>query len=156
MPDLNQLWKEAKASDGGSELPDGKYHCRINDVECKESKNGNFGISWDFAVLESNRRIFKWSRLRTNENDEFLVDVGWLKKDLETLGLECESFDVLESVLNMAVDKHVLVEIVTKNGGFRHVGILENLTKTTRTNQKPKSSQKQSQHEKTDDDDIPF
>lgn len=127
MINLNAIWKETETYTGttGGELPDGKYQCYINEVEMRESKSGNLGISWDFIEQKTKKHIFKWSRLRANEADNFKNDVGWLKKDLKTLDLECESFDLLDSVLRMAIGKYVMIDIVTKNNGYRNIEIVD-------------------------------
>jgi hypothetical protein len=148
MSTLNELWTQTQSSEStGSykELPDGEYQCLINDVELRESKSGNTGISWDFLVQNSNRHIFKWSRLPSNPPQAFQESVKWLKRDLQTLDLQCESFDALESTLKMAIGMFVKVEIVTKDNQYRNIYIVEKIEKALKQNQSPQV-----------DDDVPF
>jgi hypothetical protein len=124
MTDLNTLWNEADpGAPKGNELADGIYDCTLRNVGIRESKKGNTGVAWDFTDNRSGSQIFKWSRLRAGVPKDFIIDAGWLKEDMNVLGLACGGFDEVERTLQTMIGATVRVEIETKDNGYRNIKI---------------------------------
>lgn len=117
---LDETWKNTEVTDDNrSEIPDGKYLCRVEEVELKESKAGKPMLAQRLLILDGKykgRKLFRNSMLVTEEN------VKYLKKDLITLGIELERLSDLPNHLNSLLDIEVQVTVKTK-GEYQNVWI---------------------------------
>lgn len=104
LSEYDNVWGTTKAPESNTEeVPDGKYLATIDRVEWKESKNGNRYLSWGLKVTEgqhTGRYVWKRSMLNNAQS------LGFLKKDLETIGLHLEKLSDLnlELLLNLPVN----------------------------------------------------
>lgn len=117
---LDESWKNATVDDDNrSEIPDGKYMCRIESVELKESKSGKPMLTQELRIIDgkfSKRKLFRNSLLVTEEN------VKYLKKDLHTLGIHLDRLSDLPDHLSSLLDIEVQVTVKTK-GEYQNVWI---------------------------------
>lgn len=117
---LDESWKNATVDDDNrSEIPDGKYMCRIESVELKESKSGKPMLAQELRIIDgkfSKRKLFRNSLLVTEEN------VKYLKKDLHTLGIHLDRLSDLPDHLSSLLDIEVQVTVKTK-GEYQNVWI---------------------------------
>jgi hypothetical protein len=78
------------------EVPDGKYHARIESVRLETSQKGDPMIKFDLEVLSGShagRHIFKNSVITQ-------ASLPYVKGDLRTLGLELSKFSELSGRLD--------------------------------------------------------
>lgn len=130
MTDLQRLqddYAKAQPASGGAELPDGTYQAEVTRAELKRSKKGNLMLSWTFRVLApeeyAKRLIFHQNMLQTAEN------MGWLKKDLATAGVELPEITGLSGILNTLLGRVLEVKRETR-GEFTNVYLQALLAKS--------------------------
>lgn len=90
------------------EVPDGKYHARIESVRLETSQKGDPMIKFDLEVLSGShagRHIFKNSVITQ-------ASLPYVKGDLRTLGLELSKFSELSGRLDELLD--VTLEITKR------------------------------------------
>jgi hypothetical protein len=93
------------------EVPDGKYHARIESVRLETSQKGDPMIKFDLEVLSgahAGRHIFKNSVITQ-------ASLPYVKGDLRTLGLELSKFSELSGRLDELLD--VTLEITKRTRG---------------------------------------
>jgi len=93
------------------EVPDGKYHARIESVRLETSQKGDPMIKFDLEVLSGShagRHIFKNSVITQ-------ASLPYVKGDLRTLGLELSKFSELSGRLDELLD--VTLEITKRTRG---------------------------------------
>ena len=93
------------------EVPDGKYHARIESVRLETSQKGDPMIKFDLEVLSgahAGRHIFKNSVITQ-------ASLPYVKGDLRTLGLELSKFSELSGRLDELLD--VALEITKRTRG---------------------------------------
>jgi hypothetical protein len=93
------------------EVPDGKYHARIESVRLETSQKGDPMIKFDLEVLSgahAGRHIFKNSVITQ-------ASIPYVKGDLRTLGLELSKFSELSGRLDELLD--VALEITKRTRG---------------------------------------
>jgi len=93
------------------EVPDGKYHARIESVRLETSQKGDPMIKFDLEVLSGShagRHIFKNSVITQ-------ASLPYVKGDLRTLGLELSKFSELSVRLDELLD--VTLEITKRTRG---------------------------------------
>ncbi len=93
------------------EVPDGKYHARIESVRLETSQKGDPMIKFDLEVLSGShagRHIFKNSVITQ-------ASLPYVKGDLRTLGLELSKFSELSGRLDELLD--VALEITKRTRG---------------------------------------
>ena len=93
------------------EVPDGKYHARIESVRLETSQKGDPMIKFDLEVLSgahAGRHIFKNSVITQ-------ASIPYVKGDLRTLGLELSKFSELSGRLDELLD--VTLEITKRTRG---------------------------------------
>ena len=93
------------------EVPDGKYHARIESVRLETSQKGDPMIKFDLEVLSGShagRHIFKNSVITQ-------ASLPYVKGDLRTLGLELSKFSELSERLDELLD--VTLEITKRTRG---------------------------------------
>jgi hypothetical protein len=93
------------------EVPDGKYHARIESVRLETSQKGDPMIKFDLEVLSGShagRHIFKNSVITQ-------ASLPYVKGDLRTLGLELSKFSELSGRLDALLD--VTLEITKRTRG---------------------------------------
>ena len=93
------------------EVPDGKYHARIESVRLETSQKGDPMIKFDLEVLSGShagRHIFKNSVITQ-------ASIPYVKGDLRTLGLELSKFSELSGRLDELLD--VTLEITKRTRG---------------------------------------
>ena len=109
---LDEAWKNTTADNNDrSDLPDGKYLCRVDQLELKESKSGKPMLAWQLVVIDGKhkgRKLFRNSMLVTEEN------LKYLKKDLLSCGLELDRISDLPGELNSLLDIEIQVTAKTK------------------------------------------
>lgn len=118
LSQFDEAWKNADVTDDNrSEIPDGKYLCRVEEVELKVSKAGKDMLAHRLLILDGKykgRKLFKNSLITSEEN------VKYLKKDLYTLGIQLERLSDLPNHLNSLLDIEVQVTVKTK-GEYQNV-----------------------------------
>ena len=93
------------------EVPDGKYHARIESVRLETSQKGDPMIKFDLEVLSGShagRHIFKNSVITQ-------ASLPYVKGDLRTLGLELSKFSELSGRLEELLD--VTLEVTKRTRG---------------------------------------
>lgn len=100
--DLSQYDDEYAAAQAvdHDEVPDGKYQVKVHTVKPGRTSKGNDALKWDLVVISGpheGRHIFKTAVI----NEKTL---GFIKGDLETLGLKLGRFSDLPNHLDSLLD----------------------------------------------------
>jgi hypothetical protein len=92
------------------EVPDGKYHVRIEKAQLTESSAGDPMIKWDLVIIsgsQEGRHIFKNAVISQKS-------MPYVKGDLTRLGLEMKRISELPNRLPEVLDKKLEVTVRTK------------------------------------------
>jgi hypothetical protein len=112
-PDLSEFDDEyaaVKPADNG-EVPDGKYHARLQDAQLGRSQRGNPMITYNLVVLSgphAKRHIFKNAVITD-------ASLPFIKADLKTLGLKLKRFSDLPNRLGEVVGRALEITKRTKD-----------------------------------------
>lgn len=122
--DLGKAWKNTKPASGGGSLPDGKYQAVISKAQLGEIKSGKDKgdprVGYTFKVIsgdQNGRVAFTSFNLGWVDTDRGLSGIGFFKKMLETLEVECPGKMTEKSInaaLGECLDAVVEIQVVTK------------------------------------------
>lgn len=101
---------------GYSEVPDGKYLCKVSNAEVKESNAGALHFVFQFEILESaedesivGTKVSKWSGIESEDGMAYLI------RDLRRFGLEAESAEDLGKIADLLNKEKPEVKITLKS-----------------------------------------
>lgn len=118
-PDLSEFDEEyaaAKPADNG-EVPDGRYHARLQGAQLGRSQKGDPMITYDLVVLSgphAKRHIFKNAVITD-------ASLPFVKADLKTLGLKLKKLSDLPNHLDEVVGRTLEITKRTKDGGYTNI-----------------------------------
>lgn len=141
LSQFNESYMNASSSTK-QDLPDGKYLVTTDKAVLEETKDGTPKLSWAFRVIKGPHKDAKvWHHNIIKEST-----LGWLKRDLETAGLELEN---LADLPNRTKDlEGIIFEIKrTTKGDFANIYLNE------RVNARDAKAEID---DDISDDDIPF
>lgn len=112
-PDLSEFdddYDAAKPADN-SEVPDGKYQARVQNVKLDYTKNKKRILRWDLVVIagkHAHRHIFKNAVITD-------ASLPFIKGDLKTLGLTLKKFSQLPNHMDKIVGRALEITKRTKD-----------------------------------------
>lgn len=121
---IGNAWKKARPQGGGGSVPAGTYQAKIEKAFLKE-KNDHmfFNVQLNIITGEyTGRKLFRNTDLDYVRDGEY-IGLGFLKKDLETLGVECDDISQLESVGKEILDLVVECNVVVNSKGYTNTYI---------------------------------
>lgn len=146
----------AEATSGTLDVPDGKYNVYVYSVELKNAKSsGAPMLAFELRVIDGEHVGKKiWvNRVFTQKT------LGWVKSDLETLGLRLEKLSDLSKHLEKLLDLRLVVTLKTK-GENQHVYFNKRLAAEEASGGAVKNGQGKTPQRPVasapDDDDVPF
>ncbi len=109
-----------------SNVPDGNYVAKVDEVEVRRSHGGNLGLSQKLVIIEgefAGRTLFRWNTVPEKgvSREQGMQQLGYLKKDLKAYGVDTGAKGFLMSAfltkgLGGLLDRVCEVTVKTKAG----------------------------------------
>ena len=110
---------------GFSEVPDGKYLCKVSDAQVKESNAGALHFVFQFEILESAEdeslvgvKVSKWAGIEGEDQIAYLI------RDLRKFGIEMESIEDLGKIGDLLTKQQPELKVTLKSkdsGQFSYI-----------------------------------
>ena len=156
---MNSSWQQAKSDGGGfgDTIEDGVYQAIVDRWDWFERKSdGHAFLKVELKIAHNQLEGGKTAETVWDLEDPSRI--GYLKRDLATLGLEVEDYSQLEKQLATLLDVPVEIKLVSKQKGdrtFQNVYINDRLGDPMRSDLPTEPIERPVAAHKSDDD-IPF
>lgn len=116
---LDDEWLLTESAYGSGRVPDGGYHCRVDNALITRNRSGDPILSWELLVdLPSEHR----GKLLYRTNGLVSGRLGWLRADLECCGIHLERLSDLRERVGDLIGLQLVIAVKT-NGKYQNVYI---------------------------------